>query len=43
MSHTFSGCEAFSSDLSKWDLSNVTDMSHMFSRCEEFNGDLSKM
>merc|ERR1719473_359683 len=29
-------------DLSKWDVSRVTDMSFMFSDASSFNGDLSK-
>ena len=31
----------FNGDISKWDVSNVTDMSHMFKK-SEFNGDISK-
>ena len=29
-------------DISKWDVSKVTDTRFMFSRCESFNSDLSK-
>ena len=29
-------------DISKWDVSNVTDMHAMFCGCPEFNADLSK-
>ena len=29
-------------DISKWNVSNVTDMNHMFSGCESFDCDLSK-
>ncbi|ENL7070958.1 BspA family leucine-rich repeat surface protein, partial [Campylobacter coli] len=29
-------------DLSKWDVSKVTNMDSMFKGCENFNGDLSK-
>lgn len=29
-------------DVSKWDVSNVTDFSEMFLECEDFNCDLSK-
>ena len=28
-------------DVSKWDVSNVTDMSWMFCQCENFNQDIS--
>ena len=28
-------------DVSKWDVSNVTNMSYIFNHCKEFNGDLS--
>ena len=32
----------FNGDISKWDVSHVTDMSHMFFQAEVFNGDISK-
>ena len=32
----------FNGDLSKWDVSNVTNMDSMFHDAESFNGDLSK-
>merc|ERR1712072_675531 len=32
----------FNSDLSKWDVSKVTDMSGMFASATSFNNDLSK-
>ena len=31
----------FNGDISKWDVSNVTNMAHMFSWCKNFNGDIS--
>ena len=34
----FMGCKNFDSDLSGWDVSNVTTMEHMFFRCESFKG-----
>ena len=33
---------SFNGDISKWDVSNVTDMSRMFGGAESFNGDVSK-
>jgi surface protein len=33
---------AFNEDISKWDVSNVTDMRHMFDNAESFNEDISK-
>ena len=38
----FSGADAFNQDLSKWDVSAVTDMSYFFSHASDFNQDLSK-
>ena len=29
-------------DVSKWNVSNVTDMKYLFAYCKKFNGDLSK-
>jgi surface protein len=31
----------FNSDISLWNVSNVTTMSYMFNKCEKFNGDIS--
>ena len=33
----FISCEKFNQDISKWDVSNVTNMSCMFYNCENFN------
>ena len=41
MSYMFSDAGSFSSDLSPWDVSGVTDMSYMFSDAGSFNSDLS--
>jgi len=32
----------FNSDISKWDVSRVTDMRHMFAYATQFNYDISK-
>ena len=32
----------FNGDISRWDVSNVTNMEYMFYNCEEFNCDISK-
>ena len=32
----------FNGDISKWDVSNVTNMSCMFDYNSQFNGDISK-
>ena len=37
-----SGAKAFNADISKWDVSKVTDMSGMFCEAEGFNADISK-
>ena len=42
MSKMFYDTKAFNGDISKWDVSSVTDMSNMFSHAESFNGDISK-
>ena len=42
MYDTFYGASSFNGDLSKWDVSSVTDMGYMFDEASEFNGDLSK-
>ena len=31
----------FAGDISKWDVSNVTNMEQMFQRCKDFNSDIS--
>ena len=35
------GISDFNGDISKWDVSNVTNMSYMFYSCEKFNQDIS--
>ena len=42
MFSTFAYASSFNSDLSKWDVSRVTDMMEMFQEASSFNGDLSK-
>ena len=37
----FDGIEEFNGDISKWDVSNVTNMRYMFYECESFNQDIS--
>ena len=37
----FTDCEKFNQDISKWDVSNVTDMRYMFFWCDAFNQDIS--
>ena len=37
----FSECKNFYCDLSKWNVSNVTNMDNMFDGCKKFNCDLS--
>ena len=37
----FIGCESFNQDISKWNVSNVTDMRYMFYWCSKFNQDIS--
>jgi surface protein len=34
-------CEKFNSDLSKWNVSKVTDMYKMFDGCKKFDSDLN--
>ena len=41
MSGMFTGAGAFNQDISKWDVSNVTDMKEMFALTVMFNQDLS--
>ena len=40
MSHLFDNSK-FNGDISKWNVSNVTNMAHMFSWCKNFNGNIS--
>jgi len=40
MSSIFFSCSRFTGDISKWVVSNVTDMGEMFSY-SDFNGDIS--
>jgi surface protein len=39
--HMFQGAIHFNSDISRWDVSNVTDMRCMFMKAYDFNADLS--
>lgn len=41
-SYMFEGCDAFNSDISSWNVSNVKNMSHMFDGCKNFNNPLNK-
>merc|ERR1712032_928668 len=41
MGDMFQNAAAFNGDISKWDVSSVSDMSSMFSKAESFNGDIS--
>ena len=41
MSAIFTGASSFNSDLSSWNVSNVTDMRFMFYHASSFNSDLS--
>ena len=41
MRGTFFSAESFNSDLSEWDVSNVTDMGGIFFYAKSFNADLS--
>ncbi len=36
----FYNCTQFNSDISGWDVSEVTDMSNMFNNCRKFNGNI---
>ena len=40
--YLFAGCGKFNGDLSKWDVSQVTNLDSTFADCVKFNGDLSK-
>ena len=42
MNGIFSGAAMFNSDLSKWDVSSVTDVGDMFFRAKAFDGEISK-
>ena len=41
MSCMFHNCQNFNSDLSLWNVANVTNMESMFDNCHVFNYDLS--
>ena len=41
MDYMFSECKSFNQDISKWDVSNVTNMAGMFAECTSFNQDIS--
>ncbi len=42
MNNMFDGASLFESDLSNWDVSNVTDMSRMFANTNVFDSNLSR-
>ena len=42
MSYMFYNASSFNQDVSKWNVSNVTDMSHMFYKASSFNQDVSE-
>merc|ERR1712032_1004381 len=42
MANMFNSATSFNADLSKWDVSSVTDMDAMFYCASLFDGDLSK-
>ncbi len=42
MSGLFKGKASFNGDISKWDVSSVTNMVSMFHGATEFNGDISE-
>ena len=42
MNQMFSRAKHFNGDISKWDVSRVTDMHGMFAHATRFNGDISK-
>ena len=42
MNRVFIRATSFNGDLSKWDMSSVTDMTRMFSWATTFNSDISK-
>ena len=42
MAWMFHSASSFNRDLSKWDVSKVTDMSDMFCAATAFKGDTSK-
>ena len=41
LSNCFKNCPSFNSDISGWDVSNVTTMESMFKNCSFFNSDIS--
>jgi surface protein len=42
MAFMFSNAQAFNADISKWDVSKVTNMGSMFKTAKVFNADISK-
>jgi surface protein len=42
MSHMFCIATEFNADISRWDVSNVTDMKYMFHGAREFNSNISR-
>ena len=42
MSYMFKYARIFNGDISKWNVSSITDMSHMFNSATYFNGDISE-
>lgn len=38
----FKDCERFNEDISRWNVSNVTNMDEMFYGADVFNGDISR-
>ena len=41
MNNLFYEFKDFNENLSKWDVSNVTNMENMFNGCRNFKGDIS--
>jgi surface protein len=41
LAYSFSGCTNFNSNISAWDVSNVTNMSYMFQNASVFNSNIS--
>ena len=42
MTYTFAGAIVFDADISKWDVSSVTDMTHVFAGATVVGADISK-
>ena len=42
MNQMFSKAQSFNADVSKWDVSSVTNMQSMFNNAHSFNSDISK-